>query len=115
MSSYLTFLQGSSEKQINCGVTYLRGPLFDWWENYRLENGYPRDWAELSKALVQRFGSRFRARKALAQLMNFRRGKRKMREYTAEFQYLLNKLSKWDEFWVKNIFIWGLQPQLANL
>lgn len=37
-----------------------------------------------------------------------------MREYTTKFQHLLGKLPKYDEFWVINIFIQGLQPQLAK-
>lgn len=77
MDSYLTFMQRSPETQVRRSITYLRGSANDWWENYKLENGYPRDWKELSKDPVKKFDSQFRARMGLAQLMNFRQGKGK--------------------------------------
>lgn len=46
--------------------------------------------------------------------MHIRFGKQKLRDYTVEFQNLMNKLPSYDESWIVNIFIWGLQPQLAK-
>ena len=47
--------------------------------------------------------------------MDIKQGKRKMAEYTAEFQALLNRLPSYDEPWMIDIFIWGLQPHIARI
>ena len=46
--------------------------------------------------------------------MSIKRGKRKMRDYTVEFQTLMDRLPSYDENWMINIFIWGLQPHIAR-
>ena len=37
-----------------------------------------------------------------------------MRDYTVEFQTLMDRLPSYDENWMINIFIWGLQPHIAR-
>ena len=114
MGNYLTFMQGTPDQQVNFAVTYLRGPALEWWDHYVKESGYPTDWTVMSKALRKRFGSPFRAKEAQAKIMSIRQGKRKIREYSNEFLTLLNRLMSYDESWMVNIYIWGLQPHFAK-
>ena len=114
MGNYLTFMQGTPDQQVNFAVTYLRGPALEWWDNYVKEYGYPINWTVMSNALRTKFGLPFRAKEAQARIMNIRQGKRKIREYSNEFLTLLNRLNSYDESWMVNIYIWGLQPHFAK-
>ena len=46
--------------------------------------------------------------------MSIKQGKRKMRDYTVEFQTLMNRLHGHDKNWMVNIFIWEQQPHIAR-
>ena len=46
--------------------------------------------------------------------MSIRQGKRKIRDYSNEFLTLLNRLISYDESFMVNIYIWGLQPHFAK-
>ena len=114
MGNYLTFVQGTPDQQVNFAVTYIRGPALEWWDKYTKEYGYPSNWTELSKALKGRFGSPYRAAEAQAKIIHIQQGKRKVREYSNEFLTLLNRLISYDESFMVNIYIWGLQPHFAK-
>ena len=114
MGNYLTFMQGTPDQQVKFAVTYLRGPAFEWWDKYVKEFGYPNNWTVMSNALKKKFGLPFRAKEAQAKIMNVRQGKRKIREYSNEFLTLLNRLTSYDESWMVNIYIWGLQRHFAK-
>ena len=114
MGNYLSFMQGTPDQQVSFAVTYIRGPALEWWDQYVKESGYPTSWTVMSKALRKRFGQPFRAKEAQARIMNIRQGKRKIREYSNEFLTLLNRLASYDESWMVNIYIWGLQPHFAK-
>ena len=114
MGNYLTFMQGTPDQQVRFAVTYIRGPALEWWDQYVKEYGYPTDWTAMSNALKKRFGSPFRAKEAQARIMSIRQGKRKIKEYSNEFLTLLNRLINYDESWMVNIYIWGLQPHFAK-
>ena len=114
MKNILTFMQGTPEQEVKYAATYLRGAAHEWWEIFIKQEGYPTNWTQLSHALLKRFGSPLRAKKAQVQLMSIKQGKRKMRDYTVEFQNLMDRLPSYDENWMINIFIWGLQPHIAR-
>ena len=114
MKNILTFMQGTPEQEVKYAATYLRGAAHEWWEIFIKQEGYPTNWTQLSQALLKRFGSPIRAKKAQVQLMSIKQGKRKMRDYTVEFQTLMDRLPSYDENWMINIFIWGLQPHIAR-
>ena len=38
-----------------------------------------------------------------------------MRYYTVKFEVLLNRIPSYDESWMIDIFIWGLQPHIARI
>ena len=107
-------MQGTPEQEINYAATYLRGVAHEWWEICIRQEGYPKNWTQLSQALLKSFSSPIHAQKAQAQLMSIKQGKRKMRDYTVEFQTLMDRLHSYDENWMVNIFIWGLQPHIAR-
>ena len=114
MKNILTFMQGTPEQEVKYAATYLRGAAHEWWEIFIKQEVYPTNWTQLFQALLKTFGSPIRAKKAQMQLMSIKQGKRKMRDYTVEFQTLMDRLSSYDENWMINIFIWGLQPHIAR-
>ena len=68
----------------------------------------------MQQAILDRFGSNIRAQEAQAKLLTISQGKRPVRDYTSEFEMLLGRLSTCDETIWKNMYIWGLQPHLAE-
>ena len=114
MGNYLTFMQGTPDQQVKFAVTYIRGPALEWWDKYVKESGYPASWTVMSNALKRRYGLPFRAKEAQARIMHIQQGKRKIRDYSNEFLTLLNRLISYDESWMVNIYIWGLQPHFAK-
>ena len=74
----------------------------------------PRDWAQLSTALLERFRSNIHSQEAQSQLMSISQGTRPVREYASQFETLLGRLDSYDESMLLNQFVWGLQPELAR-
>ena len=61
---YLTFMPGSDAQQVAYTVTLLRDAAHEWCTGYEKKNrGPPRDWAQLSTTLLERFGSNICASK----------------------------------------------------
>ena len=112
---YLAFMAGSDAQQVAHTVTLLREAAHEWYTRYERRNrGPPRDWAQLSTALLERFGSNIRSQEAQSQLMSISQGQRAVREYASQFETLLDRLDSFDERLMLNQFIWGLQPELAR-
>ena len=106
---YLTFMGGSDAQQVAYAVTLLRDAAHEWMAAY--EKRYrclPRDWPQLSAALLERFGSNTRAQEAQSQLMAISQGNRPVREYASQFEMLLGRLNSYDEGLMLNQFVWGL-------
>ena len=96
-------------------VTLLRDSAHEWYAAYEKRNKQmPRDWAQLSTALLERFGSNIRSQEAQSQLMSISQGTRPVREYASQFETLLGRLDSYDESMLLNQFVWGLQPELAR-
>ena len=112
---YLAFRAGSDAQQVAYTVTLLCESAHEWYTGYERRNrGPPRDWAQLSTALLERFGSNIRSQEAQSQLMTISQGQRAVREYASQFETLLGRLDSYDEKLMLNQFIWGLQPELAR-
>ena len=112
---YLTFMAGSDAQQVAYTATLLREAAHEWYTGYERRNrGPPRDWAQLSMALLERFGSKIRSQEAQSQLMSISQGQRAVREYASQFETLLGRLDLHDEGLIINQFIWGLQLELAR-
>ena len=114
MRNYLTFVECSEKQKVAFISTFLREAAHEWLLLHEKENGTPKNWKELTQALIKRFGSNIRAQEAQMALMKISQGKRKMRDYSNEFQSLLCRLPSYDEKWMINLFIWGLQPHIAK-
>ena len=112
---YLAFMGGNDLQQVAYAVTLLRDAAHEWFTAYeRKHRQLPRDWAQLSAALLERFGSTMRSQEAQSQLMSISQGTRPVREYASQFEMLLGRLESYDENMLLNQFVWGLQPELAR-
>ena len=112
---YFTFMGGSDVQQVSYAVTLLRDSAHEWYAAYeRRHRQMPRDWAQLSTALLERFGSNIRSQEAQSQLMSISQGARPVREYASQFETLLGRLDSYDESMLLNQFVWGLHPELAR-
>ena len=108
-------MAGNDTQQVAYIMTLLRESAHEWYIGYEQRNrGPPRDWAQLSTALLERFGSNIRSQEAQSQLMTISQGQRAVREYASQFETLLGRLDSYDEKLMLNQFIWGLQPELAR-
>lgn len=68
---YLAFMAGSDTHQIAYTMGLLRETAHEWYIGYERRNrGPPIDWAQLSTALLERFGSNIRSWEAQLQLMS---------------------------------------------
>ena len=111
----LTFMGGSDVQQVAYAMTLLHDSAHEWYTAYERRNRQmPRDWAQLSTALLERFGSNIRSQEAQSQLMTISQGSRLVREYASQFEMLLGRLDSYDEATLLNQFVWGLQPELAR-
>ena len=67
---YLTFMGGKDAQQVAYSITLLRDSAHEWYMGYERRNhAMPRDWAQLSSALLEQFGSNIRSQEAQSQLM----------------------------------------------
>ena len=114
MRNYLTFVECSGKQEVAFVSTFLHEAAHEWLLLHEKENGTPKNWKELTKALIKIFGSNIRAQEAQMVLVKISQGKRKMRAYSNEFQSLLCRLPSYDEKWMIYLFIWGLQPHIAK-
>ena len=113
---YLVFMDGTARQEVAFAATLLRGAAHEWYRGYEQRNGNkpPQDWSTMQQAILDRFGSNIRAQEAHAKLLTISQGKRSVRDYTSEFEMLLGRLSTRDEATWKNMYMWGLQPHLAE-
>ena len=114
--NYFVFMNGTPRQEVAYAVNLLRDTALEWWLSYLRRNGgkYPADWSVMANAILDRFGSNLRTQTAQAQLMNIKQGARPVREYAAEFEQHMGRLDSFDESMLLNMFVWGLQPQLAQ-
>ena len=89
------FMQGTPQQEVAYAATLLRDNAHDWFMAYlrRNQGRYPRDWATMAAALVERFGSRLREKQALANIMVLRQNRRSVRDYAAEFENCVGRLT----------------------
>ena len=116
VSNYFVFMNGTPHQEVAYAITLLREAAHDWWQSYlsRRRNVLPPDWATLSAALLDRFGSKLRAKQALADIMTLQQGNRSVREYAAEFEKNTGRLDSSDEATLLQLFVWGLQRDIAE-
>ena len=113
---HFMFRQGSPQQEVAYVATLLWDSAHDWFMTYlrRHQGRYPQDWATLSAALVERFGSRLREKQALTDIMAMCQNRRSVHEYAAVFENCVGRLSSYDEATLMQIFVWGLGKDLAE-
>ena len=69
----------------------------------------------MGRALIARFGNDTKPEQAQSTFMSMQQGKTESApDYTLRFETVLEKIPHYDESWVQNLLIWGLQPHLAT-
>ena len=64
MRNYLTFVECSEKQKVAFISTFLREAAHEWLLLHEKENGTPKNWKELTQALIKRFGSNIRVQEA---------------------------------------------------
>ena len=64
--------------------------------------------------MLDRFGSKLRAKQALANIANLTQGAKSIREYVAEFELNTTRLDSSNETTLMQFFIWGLHRDIAE-
>ena len=72
------------------------------------------DCASFQLALLDRFGSKLRAKQALANIVNLAQGTKSVRQYVAEFEFNTRRLESSDEATLMQFRIWGLLIDIAE-
>ena len=116
VSHYFMFMQSTPQQEVVHAATLLQNNAHDWFMVYLRKNQgrYPHDWAMMSTALVDWFGSRLQDKQALAKLMVMRQNRQNVRDFTTYFENYVGKLTSSDEATLMQMFLWGLEKDLAE-
>ena len=71
VTQYVTLAPGTSQQQLTYAVSLLRGNAIEWY-NAEVKKDNPKDWKSLSEALILRFGSTARNKRALLKIMQLK-------------------------------------------
>ena len=69
VSRWLDTVQGEPSRQLTYVVSLLRGAAFEWYSLMEMRTRCPSDWTTLRHAMLERFGSSIRAKKARVALL----------------------------------------------
>ena len=116
VSHYFIFIQGTPQQEVAYAATLLRANAHDWFMAYLRKNQgrYPHDWATMSAALINRFGTRLHDKQALAELMVMRQNRCNVRDFAADFENCVGKLTSLDEATLMQMLLWALDKKLAK-
>ena len=90
--------------------TLLQGAAQLWFQRECTAGRRPTTWDELAESLCGRFGNTTKADYAQSQLSSTRQGRNETaHDYALRFEAVLDKIPAYEESWVRNIFVWGLQ------
>ena len=95
-------------------VSLLRGVAYDWYRHYETRTGCPGDWTTMRRAMLERFGTSIRAKKARAGLYQLKQDKMTVLQYAAAFESFLAQLGDYDESYYLVHFIFGLRPEIMR-
>ena len=115
VDNFLSLIGGPDRMQVAYVANVLQNAAQLWFQRECKAGNRPVDWEDLANMLLNRFGNTTKKEFAQSSLMNIRQGKNESaHEYAMRFEATLDKVEHYDEKWVKNIFVWGLQPNLAT-
>ena len=95
-------------------MSLLRGAAFEWFSSVETRTGCPGDWTTLRQAMLERFGSSIRAKKARVALLQLRQDKMTILQYANAFESYLAQLEDYDESFYLTKFIFGLCPAILT-
>ena len=110
ISHWLSTVQGEPSKQLTYVVSLPRGAAFEWYTSMEACTGCPGDWTTLCHAMLDRFGSSIRAKKARPALLQMMQGKMTVLQYFDAFESCLAQIEDYDESFFVTKFIFGLRP-----
>ena len=111
---WLNAVQGEPLTQLAYIVSLLRGAAFEWYSSMETRTGCPGDWTTLCHAMLERFGSSIRSKKAYAALMQLTQDKMTVLEYFDAFESFLAQIENYDESFYTTKFIFGLHPSILT-
>ena len=114
VNCWLNTVQGEPSTQLTYVVSLLRGAAIEWYSSMETRTGCPSDWTTLRNAMLERFGSSIRARKARAALLQMTQGKMTVLEYFDAFESYLAQIDDYDEAFYLAKFIFGLRSTLLT-
>ena len=114
--THLRLLGESTDQQIAYVVTLFIGAAQLWWQRYvKQHGGPPLIMEDLEYALIKGFGNSSKEQTAMASLLHIKQNvNESVHAYALRFEQTLDQVSSFDEQWIKNIFIWGLQSNIAT-
>ena len=71
VTQYFTLVPGTSQQHLTYAMSLLRGNAIEWY-NTEAKKDDPKDWKSLSNALILRFGSTARSKRALLKIMQLK-------------------------------------------
>ena len=114
VDNYLQLLGGDDDMQVAYVGTLLQGAAQLWFQRENNVGKRPRTWTQLAELLCDRFGNPTKADYAQSQLSSMQQGKNESaHDYSLRFEAVLDKIPAYEESWVRNIFVWGLHPNIA--
>ena len=115
VSNFLTIIGGPDHIQVAYVANLLQGAAQHWFQRECDAGRHPRTWRELGQALRHRFGNDTKTEQAQSQIMSMQQGKSETaHDYALRFETVLEKIPRYDESWVRNLFVWGLHSHLAT-
>ena len=113
VTQYFTLVPGSDQQQLTYAVSLLRGYAIEWY-NTEVKKDNPTDWKSLSKALILRFGSTARSKRALLKIMQLKQDQDDVLQYAAKFESFKAQMESYDEQMLLMRFIFGLKDDLIE-
>ena len=113
VSQYFTLVPGTNQQQLTYAVSLLRGYAIEWY-NAEVKKDNPMDWNSLAEALILRFGSTARSKRALLRIMQLKQDKDDVLQYAAKFESLKAQMETYDEQMLLMRFIFGLKDDLVE-
>ena len=94
-------------------MSLLRGTAIEWY-NAEVKKDNHKDWKGLSEALILRFGSTARSKRALLKIMQLKQDEDDVLQYAAKFESLKAQMETYDEQMLLMRFIFGLKEDLIE-
>ena len=113
VTQYFAMILGTDQQQLTYAVSLLRGNAIEWY-NTEVKKDNPTDWKGLSEALILRFGSTARSKRALLRIMQLKQDQDDVLQYAAKFESFKAQMETYDEQMLLMRFIFGLNENLME-